>query len=132
MFLGAYVFRQVFSGVNFSSFRAAKSAAMVFLLFIRNFECSYRGGDVIKARHPLEPATSRKSPLLSCSTPQSLFCVDYFLCLWDTLYPMLSLDVLSVFCSYLARDLNLGYFCGGWNRRWRHGPSLSDRSEHVI
>lgn len=79
---------------------------LLFLLFIRNFKCSDRGADVIKARHPSDVATSRKSPPLSCSIPRSLFCIDYFLCLeLDILYFVF--DVLSVFLAYRARDLNL-------------------------
>lgn len=96
-------------------------ADLVFLLFIGNFECSDRGGDVIKPRHPLEAATTRKSPLLSCSTPQSLFLrgpIIFCVSPGHLIYPVLSLDVLSVFRSYLARDLNLGYFCGAAVAPW--------------
>lgn len=72
-----------------------------------------RGGDVIKPRHPLEPATSRKSPLLSCSTPiQSLFLRGlFFVCLRTGRTPYTQCCRWMCFpCSvfYLARDLNLG------------------------
>lgn len=104
---------------------------LVFLLFIRNFECSDRGGDVIKARHPLEPSTSRKSPLLSCSTPRSLFAWIIF-CVSGTPYTRCCRWMCFPCSVLISREIwisdtfvVLGTGSGAMDPHYPTGPNMS-------